>query len=145
MYRFKLETLLTHRRHQEEKCQKELAQARRRLSDGRTKLEQKKRKKQEYLEILKSKQKGHTIATDIILYTDYIQELSKDIESQAVLVKEYARAVDLKRQELIAIMKKYETLKKLKFREMQAYQRKLLQDERKLMDEFASIRHFRKM
>ncbi len=145
MYRFKLETLLTHRRHQEEKCQKELAQARKRLSDERVKLEQKKRKKQEYLEILKSKQKGHTTVTDIILYTDFIQELSKDIESQAVLVNKFVSAVDLKRQELIAVMKKYKTLEKLKNREMQVYQRKLLHDERKLMDELASIRHVRKM
>ncbi|MGD9288126.1 MAG: flagellar export protein FliJ [Desulfobacterales bacterium] len=145
MYRFKLEALLTHRRHQEEKCQKELAQARRKLSDERVKLEQKKRKKQEYLEILKSRQKRHTNVTEIILYTDYIQELSKGIESQTVLVNESIRTVDLKRQELVVVMKKYKTLKKLKYREMQAYQRKLLHDERKLMDEFASIRHFRKV
>ena len=45
MYRFKLEALLNYRRHQEEACQKELAQARRRLTDKREKLERKKKGK----------------------------------------------------------------------------------------------------
>ena len=42
MYRFRLEALLTHRRHQEETGQKELAQAQRKLSTEREKLEKKK-------------------------------------------------------------------------------------------------------
>jgi flagellar export protein FliJ len=145
MYRFKLETLLNHRCHQEENCQKELAQAHRKLSDERVKLEQKKRKKQEYLEILKSKQKEYTSVSDIRLCTEYIQQLSKEIESQAMLVNKFVKAVDLKRQDLIAVMKKHKTLKKLKHREIQAYQRKLMLDERKLMDELASTRHARKI
>ena len=57
MYRFKLEALLIHRRHQEDACQKELAQARRRLSDEREKLERKKREKQESLKKLQTKKK----------------------------------------------------------------------------------------
>jgi flagellar biosynthesis chaperone FliJ len=42
-------------------------------------------------------------------------------------------------------MKKRKTLQKLKFKEKLAYQRTLMQDERKLMDELASIRHARKI
>jgi flagellar biosynthesis chaperone FliJ len=62
-----------------------------------------------------------------------------------MLVNKFVKAVDLKRQELITVMKKHKTLKKLKHREIQAYQRKLMYDERKLMDELASIRHARKI
>ena len=57
MHRFKLEALLNHRRHQEETCQKELAQAGRRLSNELEVLEQKKRDKQESLEKLQAKKK----------------------------------------------------------------------------------------
>jgi len=145
MYRFKLEALLNHRRHQEEACQKELAQARRRLTDEREKLERKKREKQESLEKLQVKKKVSTTVSDIMLYMNYIQQLSKDIEDQAMLVHKTAKLVDQKRHELVSIMQKHKTLKNLKYKEQQAYQQKLMQDERKLMDEIASIRHARKM
>ena len=145
MYRFKLEALLNHRRHQEEACQKELAQARRRLTDEREKLERKKREKQESLEKLQAKKKESTTVSDIMLYMNYIQQLSKDIEDQAMHVHKTVKLVDQKRHELISIMQQRKTLKNLKYKEQQAYQQKLMQDERKLMDELASIRHARKM
>jgi flagellar export protein FliJ len=145
MYRFKLEALLNHRRHQEEACQKELAQVRRRLSDEREKLERKKREKQESLEKLQTKKKESKTVSDIMLYMNYIQQLSKDIEGQAMHVHKTAKLVDQKRHELVSIMQKHKTLKNLKYKEQQAYQQKLMQDERKLMDELASIRHARKM
>ena len=145
MYRFKLEALLNYRRHQEEACQKELAQAQRRLTDKREKLERKKKEKQESLEKLQVKKKVSTTVSDIMLYMNYIQQLSKDIEDQAMLVHKTAKLVDQKRHELISIMQKHKTLKNLKYKEQQAYQQKLMQDERKLMDEIASIRHARKM
>ncbi|MBW2406878.1 MAG: flagellar export protein FliJ [Deltaproteobacteria bacterium] len=145
MYRFKLEALLNYRRHQEEACQKELAQARRRLTDEREKLERKKKEKQESLEKLQVKKKVSTTVSDIMLYMNYIQQLSKDIEDQAMLVHKTAKLVDQKRHELVSSMQKHKTLKNLKYKEQQAYQQKLMQDERKLMDEIASIRHARKM
>jgi flagellar protein FliJ len=145
MYRFKLEALLNYRRHQEEACQKELAQAQRRLTGKREKLERKKKEKQESLEKLQVKKKVSTTVSDIMLYMNYIQQLSKDIEDQAMLVHKTAKLVDQKRHELVSIMQKHKTLKNLKYKEQQAYQQKLMQDERKLMDEIASIRHARKM
>ena len=145
MYRFKLEALLSHRRHQEGACQKELAQARRRLSDERERLERKKREKQENLEKLQTKKKESTSVSDIILHINYIHLLSKDIEDQAMHTHNTAKLVDQKREELISIMQKHKTLEKIKSKERLAYQRKLMQDERKLMDELASIRHARKM
>ena len=47
-------------------------------------------------------------------------------------------------QELINIVKKRKTLEKLKEREWQVHQEKILQNERKQMDEAASTRHARK-
>jgi len=145
MYRFKLEALLTHRRHQEEVGQKELAQAQRKLSDEREKLDQKKREKQESLKSLQAKKKESTTVTDILLYMNYIQQLSKEIEDQAMRAHKTAKIVDQKRHELVSIMKKHKTLQKLKNKEQQAYQQKMMQNERKFLDEIASIRHARKM
>jgi flagellar export protein FliJ len=145
MYRFKLEALLTHRRRQEEAGQKELAQARRKLFDERQKLDRKKREKQEILEALQAEKNKRTTASDIRLYMNYIQQLSKEIEDQARQMHRSAKFVDQKRQELVAIMKKHNTLKKLKYKGQRTYQQKMMQTERKLMDDFASIRHVRKM
>jgi len=145
MYRFKLEALLSHHRHQEEVCQKELAQAGRRLSDERELLERKKREKQENLEILQTKKKESTTVSDIMFHINYIRQLSKDIEDQAVHTHNTAKLVDQKREELISIMQKHKILEKIKHKERLAYQRKSMQVERKLMDELASIRHVRKI
>jgi len=145
MYRFKLEALLNHRRHQEEACQKELAQAQRKLSDERDKLDRKKRENQKNLEKLQTKKKESTTVSDIMLYMNYIDQLSKDIEVQAMRVHKTVKLVDHKRQELVSIMQKQKILKKLKYKEEQAYQQKLMQNERKVMDELALIRHARKM
>jgi flagellar export protein FliJ len=145
MYRFKLEALLTQRRHQEEVGQKELALAQRKLFDERKKLDRKKLEKQECLESLQAKKKESTTVSDILLYINYIQRLSKDIEDQAMRAHKAAKIVDQKRHELVSIMQKHKTLKKLKTKEQQAYQQKLMQNESKLMDEIASIGHARKM
>ena len=145
MHRFKLEALLVHRRHQEEVGQKELALAQIKLADEREKLDQKKKEKQECLENLQLKKKESTTVSDILLHMNYIQQLSKDIEEQAVRAHKTAKIVDQKRHELVSIMQKHKILKKLKTKEQQAYQRKLMQNERKLMDEIASIGHARKM
>ncbi len=145
MYRFKLEALLNHRRHQEEACQKELAQVRRRLSNEREELGRKEKDKQESLEKLQAKKKEFINVSDILLHMNYLQQLCKDIENQASRVHRVVKLVDQKRHELISIMQKRKTLEKIKHKENLAYQQKLIQDERKSMDELASIRHARQI
>ena len=145
MYQFKLEALLSHRRNQEETAQKELAEARRKLADERENLDRKKKEKQQCIERLQAKKKECKNVSEIRLYMNYIDQLIRDIEDQGICVHETAKVVDQKRNALISIMQKHKTLKKLRYKERQAYEKKLIQDERKLMDELASIRHARKM
>jgi flagellar FliJ protein len=145
MYRFKLEALLNHRRYQEEVCQKELAKARRALSDEREKLDRKKSEKQESLERLQTKKNENPTVSGIMLHMNYLTQLSRDIEDQALRVHNSTKLVDQKRDELISVMQKRKILKKIKYRDWQRYQQKFMQDERKLMDEVASTRHVRKI
>ena len=145
MYRFKLQVLLNHRRHQEDVCQKQLAQAERQLADEKGKLRQQKRQKRDHLQSLKVKQKALRNVSDIILSVDYIQQLSNKIENQKNCVREATKNVNEKRSELIGIVKKRKTLEKLKEKDLLAYQQKIMQNERKLLDEVASTRHARKM
>ena len=145
MYQFKLEALLAHRRRQEEIGQKELAEAKRKLFDERQKLDLKKREKQEILDKLQGESNKRMTISDIRLYMDYIQQLSKEIEDQTRQMYRMITFVDQKRQELVTIVKKHKILKKLKYKGQLAYQQKEMQNERKLTDELASIRHIRKM
>ena len=145
MYRFKLEALLNHRRHQEEVCQKELAQTERQLVDEQEKLRRQKKEERENILTLQAKQKENINVADIILSLNYIQQLSKKIKVQKACVREATQKVNQKRNELISIVKKRKTLEKLKEKEWLAYQQKMMQNERKLMDEVASTRHARKM
>ena len=144
MYRFKLEALLNHRRHLEDECQKELAATRNELAVEQGRLGCIKEEKRENILILKNKQKNSTAVGEIILYVNYIQQLSKKIEDQTRCVHDAQKKVNRVRNELIMIIKKRKTLEKLKEKEQQAYQQKLMQNERKLMDEIAATRHVRK-
>jgi len=144
MHRFTLEALLNHRRHQEEVCQKELAQTERLLADEKGKLRRLKNEKHDNIQKLQIKQKEKINVSDIILSVNYIQQLSEKIEEQKRCVQEAIQTVNQKRGELITLVKKRKTLDKLKEKEWQAYQHKMMQNERKSMDDVASTRHARK-
>ena len=140
MFRFKFEALLNHHRHQEEVSQIELARAQRRLTDEQGKLRRQKKEKRVNVQKLQTKQKDKINVSDIIMYVNFIERLSK-----AHCVRVAAKHVNQKRSELVKLMKKRKTLERLKEKEWLAYQQKMQQNERKLMDEAASTRHGRKM
>ena len=143
MYRFKLEALLNHRRHQEEQCQRELAEARKELAAEQEKRDRCIKEKSENALKLQSKQKNSALVSDILLYVNYIRQLSIKIEDHQHRVQKANMKVNQVRNELIDIVKKRKTLEKLKEKGQLAYQQKMLQDERKLMDEIAATRHVR--
>ena len=145
MFRFKLEALLNHRRHQEEVGQIELAQAQKQLIHEQGKLRRQKKEKRDNLQKLQTKQKAKINAFEIILYVNFINELSKSIARQADCVQVATKRVNQKRNELIKLMKKRRSLERLKEKEWLVHQQKMLQTERKLMDEAAATRHRRKM
>ena len=145
MYRFKLQSLLNHRRHQEEVCQKELADAQRDLSDAKKKLKGMQLEKRQKIQQLHARQKEPHSASKVLIYTNYIEQLSKIIEAQTQGVQHAAQKVTEKRERLIEVMKKRKTLEKLKEKGWLAYQQKMMQAERKFNDEVAATRHVRKM
>jgi len=145
MYRFKLQALLDHHRHQEEVCQKELAEAQRTLTDAQEKLRRKKKDKRENIQKLQARQKERHNISNVLIFTNYIEQLSRDIEAQMQQVRNASKNVTQKRNNLITFMKKRKTLEKLKEKEQLEYQQKMMQAERKFNDEVAATRHFRKM
>jgi len=145
MYRFKLEALLKHRRHQEEVLQKELADAQKKLAAEQSIQHALERKKRRRVQELQRRQTSGNTITDIVLYLTYIEHLSANIEDQKQRVQIAQQIAHQKRNELIASMKKRKALEKLKEKGRQAYQYKQMQEERKFMDEVASARHGRRI
>ncbi len=145
MYRFKLQALLNHRRHREEICQKELAEAQRVLSDAREKHRRLKKDKRENIQKLKARQQERHHISNILIFVNYIDQLVRDLEAQMLKVDQASKRVNRKRDNLVAIMKKRKTLEKLEEKERLEYQRQLMQAERKFNDELAATRHVRKM
>jgi flagellar FliJ protein len=145
MYRFKLQALLNHHRHQEEVCQKELAEAQRTLTDAQEKLRRIKKDKRENIQKLQARQKECHNISNVLIFTNYIEQLSRDIDARMQQVGKASKNVTQKRDNLITLMKKRKTLEKLKEKEWLDYQQKMMQAERKFNDEVAATRHIRKM
>jgi flagellar FliJ protein len=137
MYRFNLEPLLNHRRYQEEVLQRELADLKKRLAAAKNKLRSLKKKMRKYLQDLQQKQKEGHSASEIKLFVDFVDYISKETQAQHQKVSGAEQKFFLKREELIAAMKKRKALEKLKAKGWQAYQQKQLKKERDLMDEVA--------
>jgi flagellar FliJ protein len=143
MYQFKLQALLNHRCHQEEVCQKELAEAQRDLSDAQTKLTSIKNDKRDNIQKLKAMQAERHNASKILIFINFIEQLSRDLAAQDQEVHRAWQHVTEKRENLIAIMKKRKTLEKLKEKEWQEYQQSQMRAERKFNDEVAATRYVR--
>ena len=137
MYRFNLEPLLNHRRYQEEILQKELADLKKRLAAEKDKLWVLRQKKRQNVQQLQEKQTDGGPASEIKLYVDFVDQLSKETQAQRQNLLEAERHFNLKRQDLIAAVKKRKTLDRLKEKGLQAYQQKQFKKERSLMDEVA--------
>ena len=138
MYRFNLEPLLNHRRYQEEVFQKELAGLKIRLAAEKDKLWILRQKKRKYIQQLQEKQTEGCPASEIKLFVDFVDQLSKEMEAQRQNVLEAEHDFNLKRQDLIAAMKKRKTLDRLKEKGLQAYEQEQFKKERSFMDEVAS-------
>ena len=144
MFRFKLEALLNHRRHQEEVLQKELAKVIKKQVYEQKELRKKNDEKRRYIREIQGRQQKSAIVGDLILYVNYLAKLSIQIEKQQHRVYAAARTVDQTRAKLLVIVKKRKILERLKEKDLLVYQQKMMHDERKLMDEIASTRHIRR-
>jgi flagellar FliJ protein len=138
MYQFNLEPLLNHRRYQVEVLQKELADLKIRLDAEKDKLWLLRQKKRKTVQLLQEKQTDGRPASEIKLYIDFVEQLSKKMEAQKQNVLEAERNFSLKRQDLVAAMKKKKILDRLKEKGLQAYEQEQLKKERNLMDEVAA-------
>ncbi len=82
MYKFNLESLLNHRRYQEEVLQKELAGLKKRLAEEEHELGALRKKIRKFLLQFQKKQKDGRPASEIKLHFDFVDHLTKEIDAQ---------------------------------------------------------------
>lgn len=121
MFHFRLETVLTQRRHVEESFQKELADARLELSAAQAVLRETKDTRRQCTREMRRKQRARFRADDMLLYYPYLERLKQEIELHVKRVAAAERKVAQKRQALLEAMKKRKILDKLKEKQFQTH------------------------
>ena len=92
---------------------------------------------------LQQKQVKSISVSDILLYTDYLQEVSKEIKKQSKRILEAEKSVDQKREELVGAMKNRKTIDRLREKGLKVHVQELSKKEQNLMNE-AAINIFNK-
>jgi flagellar FliJ protein len=144
MFRFRLETILTQRRHVEESFQKELADARQELAAAQAVLREAKDTRRQCMRDMRRKQRDHFRADDMLLYYPYLERLKQDIELHMKRVAAAERKVAQKRQALLEAMRKRKILDKLKEKQLQAHLKAEAGREQRFTDESAAQQHARR-
>lgn len=144
MFRFRFETLLSQRRHAEDRLQKELFEARRALADAQAALAESKKALRHCAQEMRRKLDQRFRSADILLYAPYLERLRREADAQQKRVSAADRNVNRTRQSLIEAMKKRKTLDRLKERQHETYLEEAARRERKFADEVAGRHHARK-
>lgn len=137
MYKFSLEPVLRHRKLLEEDLQKDFAVLKRQLLDERERLSNFEQVRDRFSGELQKKQVKSISVSDILLYTDYLQQVSKEIEKQSEKILEAEKSVDQKREELVGAMKNRKMIDRLREKGLKAHVQELSKKEQVLMNEAA--------
>ena len=143
MYKFSLEPVLKYRKLLEEDIQKDFAVLKRQLLDEKVRLSNFEQVRDRFSGELQQKQVKSISVSDILLYTDYLQEVSKEIKKQSKRILEAEKSVDQKREELVGAMKNRKTIDRLREKGLKVHVQELSKKEQNLMNE-AAINIFNK-
>lgn len=135
MYNFTLQSLLNHRKFIEETLQKELALFKRSLIDEKKKLKDYEKVRNSLLVKLQQKQRESITVSENLLYLDFLVRMGSDLDKQRDRVLDIEKKIDRKRADLIEAMKAKKTLEKLKEKQLNEYNHKLMKNEQDFMNE----------
>ena len=137
MYKFSLEPVLKYRKLLEEDLQKDFAVLKRQLLDEKVRLSNFEQVRDRFSGELQQKQVKSISVSDILLYTDYLQEVSKEIKKQSKRILEAEKSVDQKREELVGAMKNRKIIDRLREKGLKTHAQELSKKEQDLMNEVA--------
>ncbi len=139
--RFKLESVLRHRKHLEENAHKVFSESHRKWDQARNALDVMTRNRRQYRRELKLKMTADTGAGELLLYHRYLGRLEKEIAAQNGLVEDLSAEKEEKRAQLLVALKNRKMIEKLKDRYLESEAHKAKTQEQKRLDESAVNRH----
>ena len=137
MYKFSLEPVLKYRKLLEEDLQRDFAVLKRKLFDERERLSNFRQVRDRFSGELQEKQVNSISVSDIVLYTDYLQQVTKEIEKQSEKILEAEKNVAQKREELVGAMKNRKMIDRLREKGLKGHVQELAKKEQDLMNEAA--------
>jgi flagellar FliJ protein len=140
MYEFRLQPVLNQRESIEENLKKETAACKARLAEEKKKLHTYKNSKSKLLAELNRKKQENSTISEILLYVDFAEQVSNDIEKQKRSILGVQEIFNQRREELIEAVKSRKTIEKIKEKELDTYKLKVIKNEQRFLDEVAVYR-----
>jgi flagellar FliJ protein len=143
MANFKLESVLQHRKHIEEKYQRELAETLHALEAENETLARLKLSRDQIKSDLEQRLTEDINAAEMLHFNKYLDRLSFDISIQRKRVVEAEEKLEQKRLELTEAVKSRKIMDKLKDKDLATEFERIQKTEQNFMNEIAVNRHLR--
>ena len=143
MANFKLESVLQHRKHIEEKYQRELAETLHALEAENETLARLKLSRDQIKSNLEQRLTEDINAAEMLHFNKYLDRLSFDISIQRKKVVEAEEKLEQKRLELTEAVKSRKIMDKLKDKDLATEFERIQKTEQNFMNEIAVNRHLR--
>ena len=143
MSKFKLESLLQHRKHIEETYQRELAEALHALQEEKDALAQLTSSRDRIKHNLAQRLTEDINAAEMLHFNKYLDRLSLNISLQRTKVAEAEENLEKKRLKLTEAVKRRKIMDKLKDKQLATEFEKIEKNEQNFMNEIAINRHLR--
>ncbi len=140
MGQFRLEALRHHRKHLEERLQKELAVADRRLSEEVRRENEWQKIRRRFADRCRRAVASGTVAGRARLYRGFLERIEKDIVSQQKEVEVSREKVERARRDLAEAMKKRKMIDRLREKHLAAARQEQERQEQHFMNEIAVAR-----
>lgn len=145
-FKYKLQSILEIKKKKEEEEKEKLAKLFRKLAEEEQKLDD--LKSQESLtreELRKAQIKGNVDLNKVKMHHAYLKKLENLIINQQIYIKEVEAEIERQRNALIKATQEKKTYEKLKEKHLERFIEEAEKEERKFIDELATMRHHRLM
>lgn len=144
-FKFKLENILKLKQKKEDEEKEKLAQLFRKLEEEEEKLRKLQKEKADAVAYIKKKKSlGSLDIDELKMYQLHLEALEEKIENQKFYVEQAKKEVEKQRQVLIEATQERKTYDKLKEKQKTEFDKAAELEERKFIDEIATMRHARK-
>lgn len=144
-FKFKLENILKLKQKKEDEEKERLARLFRKLEEEEEKLRNLQKEKTDSVTYIKSKKSSGSLDIDELkMYQLHLEKLEEKIENQKFYIEQTKKEVEKQRQILIEAAQERKTYEKLKEKQQEEFNKAFELEERKFIDEIATMRYTRK-